>query len=49
MVAGELWRAVASETIAQGSQVRVAGMEGLLLRVEPYTGGEGTVSAAGEE
>lgn len=49
MVAGELWRAVASETIAAGQQVRVAGMEGLLLRVEPYTGGEGTTSAAGEE
>ncbi len=49
MVAGELWRAVASETIADGQPVRVAGMEGLLLRVEPYTGGEGTTSAAGEE
>jgi membrane-bound serine protease (ClpP class) len=49
MVAGELWRAVASESIAQGQQVRVAGMKGLLLQVEPYTGGEGTVSAAGEE
>lgn len=39
MVAGELWRAVAREKIGVGQRVRVVGMEGLLLEVEPYRGG----------
>ena len=34
-VGGELWSAKAESTIAQGSQVRVVGREGLLLLVEP--------------
>ena len=35
MVAGELWRATSAQTLSVGTAVRVAGMEGLLLRVEP--------------
>jgi membrane-bound serine protease (ClpP class) len=34
-VGGELWTAKAESTIAEGSQVRVVGREGLLLLVEP--------------
>jgi len=34
MVAGELWRAVASDTLGPGAAVRVTGMEGLVLKVE---------------
>jgi membrane-bound serine protease (ClpP class) len=32
---GEIWRAVATEPIAQGSRVRVTAVEGLLLTVRP--------------
>jgi membrane-bound ClpP family serine protease len=39
MVGGELWGAVAREKIAVGERVRVVSMEGLLLTVEPYSGG----------
>lgn len=35
LVTGELWRATAAEPIAAGQQVRVVGMDGLVLRVEP--------------
>lgn len=36
LVTGELWRAVGSEKLSVGQQIRVVGMDGLLLRVEPY-------------
>ena len=39
LVSGELWSAVGREKIGVGQQVRVVGMEGLLLKVERYSGG----------
>lgn len=38
-VAGELWGAVSRQPIGVGSQVRVVRAQGLLLEVEPYSGG----------
>jgi len=48
MVAGELWSAVAREKIAVGQRVRVVSMEGLLLTVEPHSGGREKPSPAKE-
>jgi len=39
MIHGELWRAVASEAIAKGTQVRVNRVQGLTLFVEPVRAG----------
>ena len=39
LVAGELWEAVARRPIAVGERVRVVAAQGLLLEVEPFTGG----------
>ncbi|HXE75449.1 MAG TPA: nodulation protein NfeD [Candidatus Xenobia bacterium] len=39
LVAGELWEAVARRPIAEGERVRVVSAQGLLLEVEPFTGG----------
>lgn len=49
LVSGELWRAVATSRIEVGKQVRVVGVEGLLLRVEPVTGSAPSSAAAGKE
>lgn len=38
-VAGELWEAVARRSINVGERVRVVAAHGLLLEVEPFTGG----------
>lgn len=38
-VAGELWEATAQRSIGAGERVRVVATEGLLLEVEPFTGG----------
>jgi membrane-bound serine protease (ClpP class) len=38
-VAGELWEAVARRSINVGERVRVVAAQGLLLEVEPFTGG----------
>jgi membrane-bound serine protease (ClpP class) len=35
LVEGEIWNAVASEPVAAGTQLRVAGHENYLLRVTP--------------
>jgi membrane-bound serine protease (ClpP class) len=35
LIRGELWQARAAQTVLQGTRVRVAGLEGLTLRVEP--------------
>ena len=48
LVSGELWSAVGREKIGVGQQVRVVGMEGLLLKVEPYSGGGEKPSPAKE-
>jgi len=39
LVAGELWEAVARRSINVGERVRVVAVQGLLLEVEPFTGG----------
>jgi len=48
LVSGELWSAVGREKIGVGQQVRVVGMEGLLLKVERYSGGGEKPSPAKE-
>ena len=48
MISGELWRAVSAQSIPIGSQIRVVGMDGLLLRVEPDAG-EPAASATARE
>ncbi len=48
MVTGELWSAVAREKIGVGQRVRVVSIEGLLLTVEPYSGGWDKPSPAKE-
>ncbi len=40
LVEGEIWRAVASEPVAAGAQLRVVGHEQFLLRVEPAEGSQ---------
>lgn len=49
MVGGELWRATADGKIGVSEQVRVVGMEGLLLRVEPTHPVSGSGSSPGKE
>lgn len=49
MVSGELWRATADSKIGVSQQVRVVGMEGLLLKVEPTHPVSGSGSSQGKE
>lgn len=49
MVAGELWRATADQKIPVGQRVRVVGLEGLTLHVEPVEGGSATHASPRKE
>jgi membrane protein implicated in regulation of membrane protease activity len=46
LVHGELWRAVATQRIPKGAQVRVRRVDGLTLNVEPLDPASGTPPAA---
>jgi membrane-bound serine protease (ClpP class) len=48
LIGGELWRAVSEQRIEAGQAVRVVGVEGLLLRVEPDAN-RGSVAARVEK
>ncbi|MFQ5723355.1 MAG: nodulation protein NfeD [Terriglobia bacterium] len=48
-VAGELWQAIADQKIPVGQSVRVVGMEGLTLRVEPLEPTSAASSTVGKE
>jgi membrane-bound serine protease (ClpP class) len=49
LVSGELWRATSWRAIAAGEQVRVVGMEGLVLHVEPAEGSSAKRSSRRKE
>ncbi|MEE9234519.1 MAG: nodulation protein NfeD [Candidatus Acidoferrales bacterium] len=49
LVAGELWQAIADKKIPVGQSVRVVGMEGLILRVEPLEPTSAASSTLGKE
>lgn len=49
LVAGELWQAIADKKIPVGQSVRVVGMEGLILRVEPLESTSAASSTLGKE
>ncbi|MFQ5926273.1 MAG: nodulation protein NfeD [Terriglobia bacterium] len=49
LVAGELWRATASQKIPVGQSVRVVGLEGLILHVKPVDGGSGASQSPEKE
>ncbi|MFQ5816581.1 MAG: nodulation protein NfeD [Terriglobia bacterium] len=49
LVAGELWRATASQEIPVGQSVRVVRLEGLILHVKPIDGGSGASQSPEKE